>query len=157
VTRRLTRWPHFVAHGCDRGVAIERCPMRAGLAQRVVHVGRGQQPRRHRERVPRQPVRIAASVESLVMLRRARHDRRQRRDPGEHPTREVRVGPRPFLLRERPRPGRVPDRAGHPDHADIVDRTRAPQVRGVGICETEVQRRFTGELGDAARMADAQR
>ena len=170
--RRLTRWPAAVSTALtaspssrpsrtsSRIVATAASPSNAGRC------GRGSRNawytsaaasslRRHRERVARQPVRVAAPVEALVMLRRARHDRRQRRHAGEHAPGEVGVGSRPLLLRERPRLGRVPHRARHAHHADVVDRARAPQVRGVGVGHARGQGRFTGQLGDTARVADA--
>ncbi len=147
---------HLGAHGGDRRVAVERGPVRAGLAQRVVDVGRGEQPGVHRERGAREPVRVAAAVEAFVVLRRAGDDRCERPDPGEHPSGEVGVRARPFLLREGPGVRRVPHRARDADHADVVDRAGATQARGVGRGETRRQRGFTDELGNAARMADAE-
>ena len=63
----------------------------------------------------------------------------------------------PLALRQRPRLGGIPHAAGHADHADVVDRSGAAQVRHVVVRHPHRRAGLRRQLGDAARVAEEER
>ncbi len=102
-------------------------------------------------------MRIAAPVETLVVLCCAGDDGFQRGHPREHALGEVRVRARPLALRQGPGLRGIPHAARNTDHADVVDRPGSPEVRRLVRRQPHRRARLCGELGDAARVAEAER
>jgi len=116
----------------DRGgVRIHRCAMWTWFGERVIHVGSGKDPISLGERVCTQPVRIAGSVEALVMPCCDLADLLECADTSEHAIGEVRMQPNPFGLRQSQRTGLVPHRVRHAETTQIMDQAGTPDQPGV--------------------------
>jgi hypothetical protein len=148
---------HLRAHRPLGVAGPERRAVRTGLAQRIANVGSAEDPRRPRDHLAPQPVRVAGAVEPLVVQRRAVPDLGQQRHPGQHPLGQVRVGPGPLALGDAPFARLVPDAAGNPDHADVVHQRRPAHQDDVGGRQPERRADSGGQLGHPPGVAQAQR
>lgn len=102
------------------GGSRERAAMRAGFGHRVVDVGGGENPGRHRQRLGVQAVRVTRAVQSLVVQSGQGTDLGERCRSGQDALRQVRVGAHPFPLTDIPVRGFVPHRGRNSDAAEIV-------------------------------------
>jgi len=136
----------------DRQLFADRGAIRAIARHRVEGIAGEDDPGLERDRLAGQRVRIALAVEALVTGAHDAGDGDERRRAGEDALADDRVSTheRPLLCVEWT--GLEEDRVGDRGLADVVQIRCQHDPLDLGLVETELQRRLSGDLGDAVEV-----